>query len=225
MIPKEQETCRLLIFAKAPVPGEAKSRLVPFLGREGAARLHAHLVLHTLDTALASKVGPVELWCSSAVSHPFFVECAQRFPIGLRRQRGQNLGERMSHAFRESLKKGGVALLIGTDCPSLRPEDLQEAKEALDEGVRVVLSPAEDGGYVLLGLRQHTEALFEGIPWGSDSVLAQTRQRLEGLGWSWRELAARWDVDRPEDVERLRRLGWGFLIDGKRVVDRTNKVC
>lgn len=217
--------CRLLVFAKAPVPGEAKSRLVPSLGREGAARLHANLVLHTLDTALASKVGPVELWCSSAVSHPFFVECGRRFQVALRRQRGESLGERMSHAFRETLQKGGVALLIGTDCPSLRPEDLREAKEVLDEKVRVVLSPAEDGGYVLLGLRQHAEALFEGIPWGSDVVLAQTRQRLQRLGWSWRELAVRWDVDRPEDVERLRRLGWGFLIDGSRFVDRKNKVC
>lgn len=205
---------RVLVFAKAPVAGRVKSRLLPFLGAEKAARLHTHLVQHALETAVRSNVGCVELWCTPSVDHPFFVQCAKRFGVRLRRQIGRDLGERMSHAFQTTLEKGRVALLMGTDCPSLRTEDLRQAKEVLDQGIPAVLSPAEDGGYVLIGLRKHDGSLFDGIPWGTDGVLRETRSSLRRLGWEWRELASRWDVDRPEDVESLRLSEWGFLLDG-----------
>ncbi len=100
-----------------------------------------------------------------------------------------------------------MALLMGTDCPSLTADDLQESAEVLRRGVDAVIGPAEDGGYVLIGLRRHTPELFTGIPWGTGAVLPRTRERLSGLGWKWHELSEQWDVDRPEDIERLKQEG------------------
>jgi hypothetical protein len=139
--------------------------------------------------------------------HPFFLQCAEKFSIELHQQTEGDLGRRMSHAFRETLKRAPMALLIGSDCPSLTPDDLKEAKKILEQCVPAVITPAEDGGYVLIGLCQYDPALFEEIPWGTESVLKETRKRLLQLGWSWQELPTRWDVDRPEDVVRLKREG------------------
>jgi hypothetical protein len=114
----------------------------------------------------------------------------------------------MVYALRKTLKKTSHALLIGTDCPSLTRDDLREAAEGLRRGIDAVIGPAEDGGYVLIGLRRCAPELFTGISWGTGSVLHQTRLRLRDLGWKWNELSERWDVDRPEDVERLKREGY-----------------
>jgi rSAM/selenodomain-associated transferase 1 len=141
------------------------------------------------------------------MKHPFFIHCAQHFKVKLYQQIEGDLGIRMAHAFYETLKKTHCALLIGTDAPSLTCADLKEAKTLLQKGTPAVIGPAEDGGYVLLGLRQYDPQLFEGVSWGTDSVLEETRGRLRRLGWDWNELPQKWDVDRPEDVERLRRTG------------------
>jgi uncharacterized protein len=111
----------------------------------------------------------------------------------------------MYRAFRRVLRRHPYAVLIGSDCPALRPADLRAAARALREGADAVLAPAEDGGYPLIGLRRVSRRLFDGIAWGGPQVLAQTRRRLKALGWRWKELRTLWDVDRPEDVARLRR--------------------
>jgi rSAM/selenodomain-associated transferase 1 len=167
--------------------------------------LHEKLVLHALNTAVESKVGLVELWCTPSVDHPFFIQCENKLQIELHQQTAGDLGRRMAHAFGEALKRVPMVLLMGSDCPSLTCEDLKEATRSLGQGSQAVISPAEDGGYVLIGLRQYERSLFEGISWGTNSVFEETRQRLRQLGWNWQELPPRWDVDRPEDVERLRR--------------------
>ena len=199
--------CSILVFAKAPIPGEVKTRLFPFMNAETATALHKKLVFHTLNMAVESKAGSVELWCAPSIEHPFFIQCAKKFKVELHRQTEGDLGRRMAHAFDETLKKAPVALLIGTDCPSLTSDDLKEAKKALKQGTPVVILPAEDGGYVLIGLRQYESTLFEGISWGTGSVLEETRERLRRLKWRWIELPEKWDVDRHEDVERLRNSG------------------
>lgn len=204
----ETPGCSILVFAKAPISGEVKTRLFPLMNAEAAATLHKELVLHTLRVAEESKAGSVELWCTPSVEHPFFIECAEKFKVELHQQTEGDLGRRMADAFEKTLAKTSVALLMGTDCPSLTSEDLKEARKALEEGAPVVISPVEDGGYVLIGLRQYEPTLFEGISWGTSSVLEETRERLRRLRWRWRELPERWDVDRPEDVGRLRRAGW-----------------
>lgn len=111
----------------------------------------------------------------------------------------------MYRAFKRVLRQHPYAVLIGSDCPALRPADLRAAARVLRAGADAVLAPAEDGGYPLIGLRRVSRRLFDGIDWGSPRVLAQTRRRLAGLRWRWRELRTLWDVDRPEDVIRLRK--------------------
>ncbi|MNC87835.1 2-phospho-L-lactate guanylyltransferase [compost metagenome] len=106
-----------------------------------------------------------------------------------------------------ALRRHPGAVLIGTDCPALRPADLRAAARALQAGFDAVLSPAEDGGYPLIGLRRASRAVFDDVAWGSPNVLGQTRARLRRLGWRWKELRTVWDVDRPADVARLRRSG------------------
>ena len=182
-----------------------KTRLVPLLGEQGAARLHARLVERTLKTALAAGFDHVALYCSPGIGNPFFVKKQKRYNIRLQPQGGGDLGDRMYRAFKRVLRRHPYAVLIGSDCPALRPADLRAAARTLREGADAVLAPAEDGGYALIGLRGVSRRLFDGIPWGGPQVLARTRRRLKALRWRWRELRTLWDVDRPEDVARLRR--------------------
>jgi len=193
----------VLVFARAPLPGRAKSRLVPRRGEWGAARLQARLTLHSLRTAIEARCGALELHGTPRARHAFFLLCARAYRAVLREQRGSNLGERMLNAFRVVLLRRRGAILIGTDCPALRPADLARAARWLAGGYDAVIAPAEDGGYALIALRRVTPRLFEGIEWGGDNVYAATRARLDALGWRWRALPTVWDVDRPRDVDRL----------------------
>jgi len=201
------DRARIAVFAKAPVAGAVKTRLAAKLGDEGAAQLHARLARHALQTAIASGIGPVELWCAPDASHPFFAACAASLGVTLHAQRGANLGERMHHAFEDAARAGAALVVIGGDCPALAPRHLREAARALVEN-DAVFAPAEDGGYVLVGLARPQPALFAGIAWGESDVMERTRARLAASGLAWKELDTLWDVDRPEDLERLERHGW-----------------
>jgi uncharacterized protein len=193
----------LIVFARAPEPGRVKTRLLPLLGEQGAARLHARLVERTLKTALAAGFDRVELYCASGMQGSYFGKIREQFGIRLRSQGPGNLGDRMYRA----LRRHPGAVLIGSDCPALRPSDLRTAASALRAGADAVFSPAEDGGYALIGLRRAARRLFDGVEWGSARVMAQTRVRLKRLRWRSKELRTVWDVDRPEDVARLRSSG------------------
>jgi len=184
----------ILVFARAPVPGEAKTRLVPRLGEWRAARLQARLTLHALRTARLSD-DTVEL--HGTRRHSFF----RSLNVAFRLQRGRDLGERMYHAFAKARRP---AILIGTDCPMLTPADLRRAARWLRAGCDAVLAPAEDGGYALIGLRRVKKELFENIAWGGSEVYAQTLRKL--AGYRWRALRTVWDVDRPADLNRLSSL-------------------
>jgi hypothetical protein len=198
----------IMVFAKAPVAGAVKTRLIPALGAEGAAALHAMLTRHCIAMAVEARLCPVELWCSPDMNHPFFAQCSKDYGATLREQQGNDLGARMAHAFDTVLQRSPCAVIIGTDCPALTVQDLRTALHTLRDGFDAVIGPAEDGGYVLLGLRKAVPLLFEDIAWGSGEVLALTRERLKRLQWRWSELAPRRDVDRPEDLEepQIRRL-------------------
>ena len=190
----------LVVFARAPEPGRVKTRLVPLLGAKGAAQLHARLVEKALKTALAAGFDRVELHCAPGTRSKFFQAMRNRLGVRLRAQGHGNLGDRMYRV----LRRHPGAVLIGSDCPELRPADLRAALRALRSGADAVLSPAEDGGYALIGLRRASRKLFDGVEWGGRRVLAQTRLRLKRLDWRWKELRTVWDVDRPEDVARLK---------------------
>lgn len=199
----EPHDVRIAVLARAPVPGAAKTRLIPLLGAREAARLQRQLTLRTLATAAAAQLGPVTLWCAPNAGHRFFKALHQRAAVDCIDQPGGDLGERMHAAFEHHCGRGPV-LLIGTDCPALRPGHLREAARRLREGADAVFQPAEDGGYVLVGLRRPRPMLFSGMAWGTAAVMATTRSRASALRVS--ELETLWDVDRPADLARLQAL-------------------
>ncbi|TVO59805.1 glycosyltransferase [Denitromonas halophila] len=204
MRPASPEPAHIAIFAKAPVAGTAKTRLIPALGAAGAARLHRQLVRHAVATAHTARLGPVSLWCAPDIAHRFFRALAVTTGVPLHVQHGEHLGERMHHAL-STLTATAPTLLIGTDCPMLDATMLQDCANALRHGDDAVFLPAEDGGYALVGLRQPQPDVFRDIDWGSGAVMAQTRDRLREGGLHWSEPATVWDVDRPQDLARLRR--------------------
>src|SRR4051794_3495959 len=183
--------CPIAVFARAPVAGAAKTRLIPRLGADGAAVLHARLVEHTLAQAIAAGLGDVTLWCAPDDTHPFFASCAARFGVALRAQQGEDLGARMLHAFEAAR---GPLIVIGADCPMLGADLLREAAQALQSGADAVFCPAEDGGYGLIGLAAPDVSLFQNMHWGTDRVMADTRICLRALGWISHETAPVWDV-------------------------------
>jgi rSAM/selenodomain-associated transferase 1 len=195
------EPVAVAVLAKAPLPGLAKTRLIPALGAEGAAALQVKLIERAVTMAHQAAIGPVTLWAVPDAAHPLFAALRQRFNVALTLQPDGDLGARM-HA--GVVGANGPALVIGTDCPALTADHLRKAADALRSHDAVVV-PAEDGGYVLIGLRKPEAALFTGMAWGSAAVMAKTRRRLRSLGLSCCELDTLWDVDTPEDLARLRR--------------------
>jgi len=196
---------RILIFARAPVPGRCKTRLIPALGRHGAARLHRQLVRRTLAAARASQL-PVELWCAPDASHGFFAACRRDFGVRLRRQHGGDLGRRMALALARTLREVNTALLVGSDCPEFMRRDFAAALADLRTR-DCVLQPSTDGGYVLIGARRLERRALAGIAWSSGRELAQTRSRLRGLGLSFSERTPLMDIDAPDDYREARRRG------------------
>ena len=194
----------VMVFAKAPHSGRVKTRLTPLLGAEGAAAFHAQLIEHTLATARRAEPGTLELHADPAEDE-FMRDCADRYAVEVVQQQGADLGTRMQNALDAALHHGGydTAVIIGTDCPALGPSHLRLALNALRDGDDAVFVPTEDGGYALIGLRRCDPRLFDDIPWGSETVMSQTRDRLNALGWRWSELQTLWDIDRPPDYERL----------------------
>jgi rSAM/selenodomain-associated transferase 1 len=194
----------IIVFAKAPIPGEVKTRMIPAFGAENAALLHTALVERVLETA--TRTGAiVELCCAPDASHSFFAACAEDFEVMLTEQGAGDLGERMLRALDDALATCDRAILIGADCPAFTAKHLQRALQSLDEA-DVVLTPADDGGYVLVGARRTAPGMFSGIAWGTHQVLDAQRARLAACGLTWHEMETLWDVDRPADLERLRQL-------------------
>jgi rSAM/selenodomain-associated transferase 1 len=153
-----------------------------------------------------AKIAEWGLWVTSNSSHENFTSICNKGNIYL--QDGVDLGARMDGAIRHTLLDRNVesVILVGTDCPALTTSYLDQALLALESGVDVVLGPAEDGGYVLVGMRRPIGAVFEGIPWGSDQVMRRTLEALKAHELSYRLLDTLWDVDRPEDLARLQLL-------------------
>jgi rSAM/selenodomain-associated transferase 1 len=179
----------IAVLAKAPIPGLAKTRLIPWIGAHAAAVLQERLTERAVATACAADVGPVTLWCTPSLYQTSFQDLAWRFPIVLKQQPDGDLGDRML---------GAIAAQNG---PTLTPEHLRAAAQALDEA-DVVLIPAEDGGYVLIGARAVYLYLFSDISWGSSKVLDETRARISTLNLKAVELPVLWDVDTEADLAR-----------------------
>ena len=196
----------LIQFARSPVRGGVKTRLVPALGEKGACELHIALVRHTCRQLLDAALGPVELWVSGDDQHALFTECLAMGACALHVQQGSDLGERMLLALEDGLERFERVLLVGSDCPGLDPGYLRSAIDAL-RGVSTVFGPALDGGYVLVGATAVDRGLFTDIAWGESSVLAATLARADELGWAVTTLEARADIDRPEDLQHWHGAG------------------
>jgi len=196
----------LAVMAKAPVAGLAKTRLAPLLGPAGAARAQRAFILRSLGTARAAALGPLTLWCAPDDRHRLFAVLRERWGVMTRVQPEGDLGRRMGLAMQEHFSRcrGMPWIVIGTDCPALTPGDLQSMADALQTHDAVLL-PAEDGGYVALGLARPLPAVFEGLAWSTPGVLAQTRERLRSSGARWTEMTPLWDVDEPADWLRWTR--------------------
>ena len=208
------------VFARAPLPGHTKSRLIARLGAWGAARVHERLLEHALEVALAAGVR-VELHGFPSARAQSLLKFARRYRVALVQQRGRDLGERMHHALASGLRRSRAVILIGSDIPGLRSAHLMEAARHLAAGRDAVLSPTEDGGYALIGLRRVSRSLFQGIQWGGAQVYGRTLEALERLDFRWRALSRVWDIDRPEDLDRFRqiRLRRSFSV-GRRAARR-----
>ena len=193
---------RIVIFAKAPVPGSVKTRLIPVLGEMGAARLAQHMLAETVDHALAAGLATPEL---CATPHPDDASWAGHLParVRLSDQGPGDLGQRLEAAASRVIDGGERILLIGTDCPALDGRRLAAAAAQLDHH-DAVIHPALDGGYVLLGLSRTDPSLFTNIAWSTDTVAATTIARIRALGWSLFVGDTLQDIDEPADLEAVR---------------------
>ena len=197
----EAATTAVIVFARAPVAGASKTRLIPALGEKAAAVLHARMIGHTLEKmADLPDSYDLQLWCTPDTGHPLFGRLADRYNLSLHTQRGNDLGARMYHALETALLEHARAIVIGTDCPGLASTDIQAASDALKGDTDVVIGPATDGGYWLLGVCAVSTTIFRKIAWGSDRVYEQTRQRTDAQGWRSHALREQSDIDRPEDL-------------------------
>lgn len=197
----ESNPTAIAIFAKAPIAGFAKTRLIPRLGAAGAAQLQSVLIRRAVERAKAANLGPVSLWCMPNCSHPFFHEIAEEHSIILHSQAGEDLGARMENAF-ALLCKTMPVLLMGTDCVAIDTKLLARCAAALQMGRDAVFLPVEDGGYILIGLKKPIPELFRNIPWTTERVMTETRRRARELGLRTEEPEILWDIDRPEDYAR-----------------------
>lgn len=201
----------ILIFSKSPELGKVKTRLVPALGEQGALELYKRMLAAVLE--LCQRIPyETELWVQGDVHNEFILEVQQGFPLNpqfkVRKQQGSDLGLSLSHAFGEAFKSHQQVVVIGGDCISLDKDYLNKAFQVLSKH-DLVIGPAEDGGYVLLGLRSSETVLaiyprlFQGIEWGRSGVCEQTLIIADDLSLSYVILETRWDIDNKEDLERI----------------------
>lgn len=207
MTAQHNDAC-IIMFAKLPRLGKVKTRLQPELSAEQALDVYQQLFYHSLNTLRTARLCPFELWFDATPAPAFAEQIMRRYgPDDIRVQQGDDLGQRMQHAARDVLRRADKLLLIGADCPAIDKTYLSAALRKLSAGVSAVLGPANDGGYVMLGGRTANLPIFNGIDWGSNRVLAQTRQRLSNAGIDWHELRELCDIDRPEDIVAAHRFG------------------
>jgi len=196
----------LIIFAKAPVAGQVKTRLIPDVGRHRATDLYKEFLTITIDTALAVEFLEIQILVSGNINHPYFTPYKKMEGFEFYPQKGKSLGDRMFNAFESALRKYSYAVLIGSDCPSLLIADLESAMKLLDSGKDLVLGPAVDGGYYLIGLRKNNVQLFSDIEWGKEHVFSETYSRAKKINLEVGLLEKRSDIDHVSDLHAYYRI-------------------
>ncbi len=189
----------LILFARQPVAGQVKTRLESALGIEGTLALYRRMLEKQITLINRFTKANIQLWVDGDTGHEDF----SVFKGLVFKQSGDDLGLRMSHALDHALSQHDNAILIGCDCPQYSHDYFERAFLALEEGADMVLGPAVDGGYVLVGLRRSQQEIFQGIEWGSAEVMKQTRERIKALGVQCHELETLHDIDEPQDLHLL----------------------
>jgi uncharacterized protein len=206
----------IMVFCREPIKNQVKTRLIGRYGSEIVTGMYCEMVERTLRTAIAVREASgaeVSLWVAADTGHATVREWSRRYDAKIYVQRGEGLGARMFHALSTLVTQGARAILIGTDCPAFTSRHLQDALSALDNDAAWVFTPAEDGGYVLVGTRTPSEVPFRDMQWSQPDVMQATRDRLSDAKMSWHEMPMLWDVDEPRDVERA--IEAGLLADRK----------
>lgn len=193
---------RIVIIAKAPVPGLAKTRLIPALGAQGAALLARRMLQHSVQAALDAQVGTVELCVTPGPQAYDWASLCLPAGVHWSDQGDGDLGARMDRAAQRVTEAGEAVVLIGSDCPGLDIAQLQAAAAALRTH-DACITPAADGGYVLLGLNRHHPTLFENMVWSTPTVADETLRRLAQLAWRVSTHAMLHDIDEPQDLPCL----------------------
>jgi hypothetical protein len=213
---------RIVIFAKAPLAGLAKTRLIPRLGPNGSAALAARLIQYTVRQALAARVGPVELCAAPDTKQAIWKTLELPGDIQWSEQGDGDLGLRMARTAQRVIERGESLLLLGTDCPQLNSGRLRATARTLMTN-DACLVPVTDGGYVLIGLNRYHPSLFADIPWSTADVAHLTRRRISALAWSSTEFPALHDIDEPDDLQWL-PIGWSnFAASSGRPHQPTHK--
>lgn len=190
------------IFAKAPIVGQVKTRLKGVLSEADILIIYKQMLNDVITMALGARVCPVEIRVALDPEHEFFLPYIENHPVSVKAQNEGDLGQRMEAAFNEALAEKDFVIAIGGDCVSINASYLLEAAQLLAADQDVVLGPAEDGGYILLGMQQLYPEVFQGIPWGQANVLALSVEKLERSHVNYSLLGVGWDVDTLEDLRR-----------------------
>ena len=196
---RSDEAPAVAIFARAPSPGRAKTRLIPLLGARGAADFQAALLADTIRK-VSTLTGQLSRYIFIS-GHDFTISSALAH-YTLKRQRGRDLGERLGRALRQLLQRHPAAVVIGTDSPLLPPRILRQAVSEL-RLCDAVLGPCPDGGFYLIGLRRMSPGLFRGVRWGTPHAFRDTLANILRRGFSCSILEPVADIDGPEDFRRL----------------------
>ena len=191
----------IIQFTKSPDPEPVKTRLASVLSRDQRRELHCALT-EWVCGQLQSPFCQHELWVAGNLAHPFIQSIPKRYRLVLCQQRGQDLGERMAEAVKQGLQSYGQVIIIGSDCPFIDLDYLEKAIQQLHQH-DVVVGPATDGGYVLLGMKRFNPLLFSDIPWGSAMVLAATLTAINHSAETVHLLRPLTDIDRPDDLSAL----------------------
>lgn len=191
-----QDSIPLLLFAKAPIAGKVKTRLMSHCSAEQAGKIAELLMEASIQRACEAWPGEVCLSAWLDLEHSFFIEMQRRYPITIKQQCEGDLGEKMRHALASS---GYPCAVMGCDAPHVKPSALNQAHDLLQAGTPVI-GPSEDGGYYLLGLCEDADELFINKPWGEDQVLEKTLLSAKSIGLSLHNLPELNDVDEWDDL-------------------------
>lgn len=202
-MPKNNQ--QIIVFVKAPIPGQCKTRLTPYLNNVQASEFYQTLVHHCFENLRPITDTDIAIYYTPCKEHPFISEISHRYAKSLYCQQGNDLGERMHHAISRSLKTYNKCVLIGTDCPVIDSDYITEAFQKLDHN-DIVLGPAEDGGYVLIAANKINASIFNSIEWSSPFVLQQSMINNKRENFKTHLLNMLWDIDTPQDYNRYIKL-------------------